>query len=102
MKKEVLARYNDADKNRFGIASLHADEMVTSSILIGWLAQLLKYLLDFFYLIIPNYGIAIILLDDLHQSHLPAADLQELGVDGQDGRAESEDPGDPHPAQGEA
>ena len=36
--------------------------MVTSSPLIGWLAQLLKYLLDFFYLIIPNYGIAIILL----------------------------------------
>ncbi|HUI68913.1 MAG TPA: membrane protein insertase YidC [Spirochaetia bacterium] len=62
MKKEVLARYNDADKNAFGVASLHADEMVTSSILIGWLAQLLKYVLDFFYLIIPNYGIAIILL----------------------------------------
>jgi len=62
MKKEVLSLYNDADKNRFGIASLHADEIVTSSILIGWLAQLLKYLLDFFYLIIPNYGIAIILL----------------------------------------
>lgn len=62
LKKEVLARYNDADKNRFGIASLHVDEMVTSSILIGWLAQLLKYLLDFFYLIVPNYGIAIILL----------------------------------------
>jgi YidC/Oxa1 family membrane protein insertase len=62
MKKEVLSQYNDADKNRFGIASLHADEIVTSSILIGWLAQLLKYLLDFFYLIVPNYGIAIILL----------------------------------------
>jgi YidC/Oxa1 family membrane protein insertase len=62
MKKEVLARYNDAAQNKFGIAGLHADEMVTSSILIGWLAQLLKYLLDFFYLIIPNYGVAIILL----------------------------------------
>ena len=62
MKKEVLARYNDASQNKFGIAGLHADEMVTSSILIGWLAQLLKYLLDFFYLIIPNYGVAIILL----------------------------------------
>ncbi len=62
MKKEILSRYNDAEKNRFGIASLHADEMVTSSPLIGWLAQLLKYVLDFFYLLIPNYGIAIILL----------------------------------------
>ncbi|HVP18401.1 MAG TPA: membrane protein insertase YidC [Spirochaetia bacterium] len=62
MKKEILARYNDAEKNAFGRADLHADEMVTSSILIGWLAQLLKYLLDFFYHIIPNYGVAIILL----------------------------------------
>ena len=62
MKKDILARYNDATRNRFGVASLHADEMVTSSPLIGWLAQLLKYLLDFFYLLIPNYGIAIILL----------------------------------------
>jgi YidC/Oxa1 family membrane protein insertase len=62
MKKEILGRYNDASKNAFGISGLHADEVVTSSILIGWLATLLKYILDFFYLLIPNYGIAIILL----------------------------------------
>ncbi len=62
MKKEILSRYNDASQNAFGISGLHADEVVTSSILIGWLANLLKYVLDFFYLLIPNYGIAIILL----------------------------------------
>jgi YidC/Oxa1 family membrane protein insertase len=62
MKKEILARYNDASQNAFGISGLHADEVVTSSILIGWLATLMKYVLDFFYLLIPNYGIAIILL----------------------------------------
>lgn len=62
MKKEILANYNDSAKNAFGIAGLHADEVVTSSILIGWLATLMKYILDFFYIIIPNYGIAIILL----------------------------------------
>jgi YidC/Oxa1 family membrane protein insertase len=63
MKKEILSRYNDAARNpAFKVSALHADEMVTSSPLIGWLAQLLKYLLDFFYLIVPNYGIAIILL----------------------------------------
>ncbi|HYW85803.1 MAG TPA: YidC/Oxa1 family insertase periplasmic-domain containing protein, partial [Spirochaetia bacterium] len=62
MLKDILARYNDSSKNAFGIAGLHADEVVTSSILIGWLATLMKYILDFFYLIIPNYGIAIILL----------------------------------------
>jgi len=62
MKKEILALYNDAAKNQFQISGLHADEVVTSSILIGWLATLMKYILDFFYLLIPNYGIAIILL----------------------------------------
>ena len=62
MLKDILARYNDSSKNAFGIAGLHADEVVTSSILIGWLATLMKYILDFFYILIPNYGIAIILL----------------------------------------
>jgi YidC/Oxa1 family membrane protein insertase len=62
MKKEILANYNDSSKNQFGISGLHADEVVTSSILIGWLADLMKYVLDFFFLLIPNYGIAIILL----------------------------------------
>lgn len=62
MKKEILARYNNAEKNRFGISDLHADGVVTSSILIGWLAQLMKWVLEFCYLLIPNYGVAIILL----------------------------------------
>jgi YidC/Oxa1 family membrane protein insertase len=62
MKKEILSLYNDAAKNQFGISDLHADEVVTSAIIVGWLATLMKYVLDFFVLIIPNYGIAIILL----------------------------------------
>jgi len=62
MKKEILANYNDSSKNQFAISGLHADEVVTSSILIGWLANIMKYILDFFFLLIPNYGIAIILL----------------------------------------
>ncbi|HVO38649.1 MAG TPA: membrane protein insertase YidC, partial [Spirochaetia bacterium] len=63
VKPEILARYNDADKNRFGVASLHADQMVATGFFqFAWLAQPLKYVLDLFYRIIPNYGIAIILL----------------------------------------
>jgi YidC/Oxa1 family membrane protein insertase len=61
-KREILALYNRAEDNRFGISNLHLDEAVTSPILIGWLAQLLKYVLVFFYMLIPNYGVAIILL----------------------------------------
>jgi YidC/Oxa1 family membrane protein insertase len=62
MKKEILGRYNSVEKNRFGISNLRADEVVTSSVLLGWLAQLLKWVLEFFFMIIPNYGVAIILL----------------------------------------
>jgi len=62
MKTEILANYNDKSKNAFGILGLNADKVVTSSILIGWLATLMKYVLDFFYILVPNYGIAIILL----------------------------------------
>ncbi len=62
MKKDILARYNSADKNRFAISDQHADAVVTSSPIIGWLAQLMKWVLEFFYLLIPNYGVAIILL----------------------------------------
>jgi YidC/Oxa1 family membrane protein insertase len=62
MKRDILVRYNDSTNNRFEIASLHADQVVTEQILIGWLATLLKYLLDFFFMLIPNYGIAIILV----------------------------------------
>jgi YidC/Oxa1 family membrane protein insertase len=62
MKKEILSRYNDAAKNQFGVSDLHADEVVPGIILVGWLAALMKYVLDFFYWLIPNYGIAIILL----------------------------------------
>ena len=62
MKKDILARYNSAEKNALRRADLHADEAVTSSALIGWLANLLKWVLEFFYMLIPNYGVAIILL----------------------------------------
>jgi YidC/Oxa1 family membrane protein insertase len=61
-KREILSRYNDKEKNAFGLSNLHLDQVVTSPILIGWLAQLLKWVLEFFYMLIPNYGIAIILL----------------------------------------
>jgi YidC/Oxa1 family membrane protein insertase len=62
MKKEILSLYNDPAKNAFKVSDLHVDEVVPTAIIVGWLATLMKYVLDFFYLIIPNYGIAIILL----------------------------------------
>jgi YidC/Oxa1 family membrane protein insertase len=60
--RDILSRYNIKEKNSFGIEALHLDEVVTSPFLIGWLATLLNWLLEFFHLLIPNYGVAIIFL----------------------------------------
>jgi YidC/Oxa1 family membrane protein insertase len=61
-KREILARYNNSDKNAFKLADMHFEETIPSSPLIGWLANILKFFLELFYKIIPNYGVAILLL----------------------------------------
>ena len=61
-KQEVLARYNDSAKNGFKLADMHFEESIPSSRLIGWLANILKFLLELFYKAVPNYGVAILLL----------------------------------------
>jgi YidC/Oxa1 family membrane protein insertase len=61
-KREVLARYNDAEKNGFKLADEKFDQTVPNAPLIGWLAAILRALLDLFYRLMPNYGVAILLL----------------------------------------
>ncbi len=61
-KREILSRYNFPEKNTYKIGDLHFEEIVQSSILIGWLANILKFFLELFYKLIPNYGVGIILL----------------------------------------
>ncbi len=61
-KREILSWYNDPQKNAFGTADLHLEETVSSSPLLGWLANILKFFLELFYRVIPNYGVAILLL----------------------------------------
>ena len=57
-----LAIYNNAEDNGFGLSDLQLDKAVDSSSWLGWLENILKWLLRFFYNLIPNYGVAIILL----------------------------------------
>ena len=54
-----LGKYNYADRNTFQKADLHLDDAINSDIL-GWLESALKFLLNLFYKVIPNYGVAII------------------------------------------
>ncbi len=61
-KRDILLKYNDPKKNGFGMQDMHFEEIVSSSIMLGWLADILKFLLEFFYKLIPNYGLAILFL----------------------------------------
>lgn len=58
----ALNRYNEAGENAFGLSNLNLDEVLDSRPLLGWLENILKLGLNMFYRIIPNYGVAIILL----------------------------------------
>lgn len=60
--KKDMVKYNKADDNGFGISDLNLENALDSNSWLGWLESILKWLLTFFYGLIPNYGVAIILL----------------------------------------
>ena len=60
--RSTLGLFNDINDNPYGLADRNLDDAVDSSALLGWLMAILKFFLDLFYRIIPNYGIAILLL----------------------------------------
>ncbi|MCX8013759.1 MAG: membrane protein insertase YidC, partial [Rectinema sp.] len=57
-----LGKYEYADKNSFGQSGLRLEDAMEGSGMLGWLEKILKFFLNFFYSIIPNYGVAIILV----------------------------------------
>ncbi|MFP4562289.1 MAG: membrane protein insertase YidC [Spirochaetia bacterium] len=57
-----MARYDDPRENAFGTQGLNLDEAIDRSRILGWLESILRWILTFFYRLIPNYGVAIILL----------------------------------------
>ncbi|MCF6335632.1 MAG: membrane protein insertase YidC, partial [Spirochaetales bacterium] len=58
----VLTRYNDPKKNAFGVRDLNLEEVIDTSSWLGWLEWILKKLLVFSYSLVPNYGVAIIIM----------------------------------------
>ena len=58
----ALDIYNVANNNTFSLTGLKLDEVLDSSSWLGWLQTILKWILNILYKIIPNYGVAIILL----------------------------------------
>jgi YidC/Oxa1 family membrane protein insertase len=57
----VLARYSDAEENAWGISE-ELEAAVDSRFLLGWLENVLKFLLNLIHGVVPNYGVAIIIL----------------------------------------
>ena len=82
-----LERYNDASTNKFGLSGMGFTNAPRTSSWLGWLEAILKVLLEWFYVLIPNYGVAIILLTVLikvilypftHNSYESTSKMQSL------------------------
>lgn len=82
-----LAKYEYSDKNAFGLQGMRLEDATERSNLLGWLENILKFFLNFFYKLIPNYGVAIILVTILikalffpltKKSSISTARMQEL------------------------
>jgi YidC/Oxa1 family membrane protein insertase len=57
-----LSKYDYADRNAFGRSGFNLEQAMDSSGMLTWLENILKFCLKFFYGLIPNYGVAIILV----------------------------------------
>ena len=65
----TLGIYDNAKDNVFGLSNHHLKKALEVSWL-SWLEKILKVLLEVFYFLIPNYGVAIILLTILTKALL--------------------------------
>ncbi len=57
-----LAKYNVAGNNPWGIDNLKANDIVDTSGILGPLEVFLKWIMELFYALIPNWGVSIILM----------------------------------------
>ncbi len=61
-QQRTMSIYNRTTDNEWGLRDLNLEQAMDASSWFGWLENILKVVLDMFYRIVPNYGIAIILL----------------------------------------
>ncbi len=62
LDRDNLNRYNKAEDNAFGVSGLALQNAPKTSAVLFWLEAVLRWLLEMFYRVVPNYGVAIILL----------------------------------------
>ena len=56
-----LVKYNKAEENNWNLSNLRLDEILSSGML-AWLEIFLKWLMEIFYMLIPNWGVSIIIM----------------------------------------
>ncbi|HKL87026.1 MAG TPA: membrane protein insertase YidC [Treponemataceae bacterium] len=57
-----LSKYNIITNNPYGMSNIRLDQIVEGSGILGPLEVVLKWMMEFFYKIIPNWGVSIIIL----------------------------------------
>ncbi len=60
--EKTLKRYNNSTDNGWNLSALHLNDSMETSSMFGWLEAILKWILEIFYKLIPNWGVAIILM----------------------------------------
>ena len=60
--KRELAKFNDPQDNGLDASGLALERVIDPRPLLGWLETLLRWVLTGIYFVIPNYGVAIIIL----------------------------------------
>lgn len=60
--QKTLDSYDRADGNAWALSNLKFGDVQDSRVLLGWLENILKFFLQLFHKVIPNYGVAIILV----------------------------------------
>ncbi len=61
-KRNTLVKYSEGQNNSLNIQGLELEKVLDVRVLFGWLENILKAMLQWLYLLVPNYGIAIIFL----------------------------------------
>lgn len=59
---QELIQYNERERNMFGLSNIQFDKILEIRFFLGWLENILKAGLQVIYRLVPNYGIAIIIL----------------------------------------
>ncbi|MCM1322340.1 MAG: membrane protein insertase YidC [Bacteroides sp.] len=59
---KMLSKYNNAAENSWKLSSLRLNDSLQSSGMLSWLEIFLKWIMELFYKLIPNWGISIIIM----------------------------------------